>query len=179
MKKPFILVVIGLLALVLTASAQPEGKKWEQGIGFDYSSVKGSESTEAFDVLTIPLRLGYYIWKGLEVEPELFLMKVEDSDMGYLFNLNGVYNFKTAGSFRPFLLAGIGITNGIKIGYLMEADNEVSGFVINAGAGLKYLVGSSAAIRFEYRYLHNRLDFDGTKENFNHHQFLIGVSVFF
>ncbi|MCX8159593.1 MAG: porin family protein [Candidatus Saccharicenans sp.] len=179
MKRLLTMTVIGLLALALTASAQPEGKRWELGLGFDYSSVKGPESTEAFDVLTIPLRLGYYAWKGLEVEPELFLMKVEGSDLGYLFNLNGVYNFKTASSFRPFLLAGIGITNGIKFGYLMEADNEVNGFVINAGAGLKYLVGNSAAIRFEYRYLHSRLDFDGYKENFNHHEFLIGVSIFF
>lgn len=179
MKKLLVLTFIGLIALALTAWAQPEGKKWELGIGFDYSSVKGSESSEAFDILTIPLRLGYYLWKGLEVEPELFLMKVEDSDMGYLFNLNGVYNFKTAGSIRPFLLAGVGITNGIKIGYVMEADNEVNGFVINAGAGLKYLVGNSAAIRFEYRYMHNRLKDMDITENFNSHQFLIGVSVFF
>ncbi|NPV84231.1 MAG: porin family protein [Candidatus Aminicenantes bacterium] len=179
MKKPFILVVIGLVALVLTASARTEGKKWELGVGFDYSSVKSSGSTEAFDILTIPLRLGYYLWKGLEVEPELFLMKVEDSDMGYLFNLNGVYNFKTASSFRPFLLVGVGITNGVKIGYLMEADNEFNGFVFNAGAGLKYLVGNAAAIRFEYRYLHNRLKDMDITENFNSHQFLIGVSVFF
>lgn len=179
MKKLLVLIVIGLMTLALTASAQPEGKKWELGIGFDYSSVKSSGSTEAFDILTIPLRLGYYLWKGLEVEPELFLMKVEDSDMGYLFNLNGVYNFKTASSFRPFLLVGVGITNGVKIGYLMEADNEFNGFVFNAGAGLKYLVGNAAAIRFEYRYLHNRLKDMDITENFNSHQFLIGVSVFF
>lgn len=179
MKKLTVLTVISLLALALTVYAQPDGKKWELGIGLDYSSVKSSDSTEAFDILTIPLRLGYYLWKGLEVEPELFLMKVEDNDLGYLFNLNGVYNFKTAGSFRPFLLAGVGITNGIKIGYLMEADNEVNGFVINAGGGLKYLVGNSAALRFEYRYMHSRLDFDGEKENFNSHQFLIGLSIYF
>ncbi|HAR35846.1 MAG TPA: hypothetical protein DCR87_02855 [Acidobacteria bacterium] len=180
MKKLISLMVLGIFFLASVALAQPEGKKWELGLGFDYSSIKSSGSSEAFDILTIPLRIGRYVWKGLEVEPELFLMKVEDSDLGYLFNLNGVYNFKTSKPFRPFLLAGIGITNGIKIGYLMEADNEINGFVINAGAGLKYLIGNSAAIRFEYRYMHNRLkDNEGYTENFNSHQFLIGASIFF
>jgi opacity protein-like surface antigen len=164
----------------INALAQPEVKKWELGVGFDFSSVKGSNSSESYDILTIPLRVGRYVWKGLEIEPELFLMKVENSDLGYLFNLNGVYNFKTSKPFRPFLLAGIGITNGIKIGYLMEADSEINGFVINAGAGLKYLIGNSAALRFEYRYMRSHLkDNWGNTDNFNSHQLLLGASIFF
>ncbi len=180
MKKLFILTVAALTVLALTSSAQPQGKKWELGIAFDFSSTSTSESSESFEILTIPVRVGYYFWKGFEVEPEFFLFKVEDSDTGYQLNLNGLYNFRTSSSFRPFILAGLGINNGIKFGQVMEASSEVNGFIINAGAGLKYLVGNTAAFRLEYRYSRNRLKDDyGYVEKFNHHQFFMGVSIFF
>ncbi|MDI6698694.1 MAG: outer membrane beta-barrel protein [Candidatus Saccharicenans sp.] len=108
-------------------------------------------------------------------------MKWEEGNLAYQINLNGVYNFKTSTSFRPFLLAGPGINNGIRYGFVMEADDDLSGLALNAGGGLKYLIGNNAAFRFEYRYTHNRLKWElyYEKESFNHHQFLVGLSLFF
>lgn len=180
MKRSLVILLIGVLFFASAAFSQPSQKKWELGIAFDYSSAKSSGSSEYFDMVTIPLRIGYYFWKGFQIEPELFFIKMEESDAGYLFNLNAVYNFKLSKPLRPFVLAGLGMTNGVKIGYLMEADSEFKGLVINAGAGLKYLIGNSAALRLEYRFMHNHLKVEeGHSDNISSHQVLLGVSLLF
>lgn len=77
------------------------------------------------------------------------------------------------------MLLGAGTNNELKIGYVMETDSEFRGLLINAGAGFKYLIGTGAAFRFEYRYTHSRLKVYDEKESFNYHQFLADVSIFF
>jgi len=180
MKKALLVLTVTLFFFTLTLSAQPAGKKWEAGFSFSFSSYKWSGATESDTLLNIPIRAGYYIWRGLEIEPELMLTKFEGSDAGYILSANLAYNFKTSGSLMPFVLAGFGFGNGMPLANIVEGDSDINATVINAGAGVKYLIGNSAALRFEYRYTHDRLKFDveGT-EKVNIHQLLAGVSVLF
>ncbi|HUM35064.1 MAG TPA: outer membrane beta-barrel protein, partial [Candidatus Saccharicenans sp.] len=139
----------------------------------------------------LPLRAGYYIWKGLEIEPELMLTKAEGADAGFILAANLAYNFNLKGNLRPFILAGIGFGNGFTVANIAEGDSDVNATVVNLGLGVKYLIGNSAALRLEYRYTHNHMKYDyvieaitiqqaesGT-ENVNSHQILAGVSIFF
>jgi len=180
MKKAVIVLTVIFFFCTLMVSAQPSGKKWEFGVGFSYSNYKFSGDTESEYVLNLPIRAGYYVWKGLEIEPELMLTKFKGSDTGVVFNANLAYNFKTSGRLKPFLLAGFGFGNGMPVANLVEGDSSITATIINGGAGVKYLVGNSAAIRLEYRYTHDHLKYEGGfSENLNIHQMLVGVSVFF
>jgi len=179
-KTAFILTLILFLGTTL-ASAQPAGKKWEFGVSLAYTNYKFSGGLGSEYLLNIPIRVGYFFWKGLEAEPELTLTKFKGDDTSYILSTNFSYNFKVSGSFKPFILAGVGFGNGVPIAHLVEGSSDTNAFIINAGAGLKYLIGNSAAIRLEYRYTRDRLsypDFE-EKENLNLHQLFIGVSVFF
>jgi hypothetical protein len=179
MKKALVILTVFFFFGTLVAAAQPAGKKWELGLALSFSSYKFSGDTESTTLLNIPLRVGYYVWKGLEIEPEIILTKPKGEDTGYLLNANFAYNFKTAGSLQPFVLAGVGFGNGFTVAPYVIGDSEFNATVLNFGGGVKYLVGSSAAIRAEYRYSHNHLSYSGFSENLNTHMFLMGVSVFF
>jgi|YelNatPaOPRAMG01_1025707.scaffolds.fasta_scaffold37886_1 opacity protein-like surface antigen len=181
MKKFALFLTLSLLLSTVTALAQPAGKKWEFGLSFSYTNYKFSGSSETNYLLNIPIRAGYFIWKGLEIEPEFTLTKFKGSDTGYIFSTNFSYNFKTNSSLRPYVLVGIGFGNGVPLANLVEGDSEVKAMVINAGAGIKYLIGNSGALRLEYRYTHDRLSYSDVseKDNLNLHQLLMGISLFF
>jgi opacity protein-like surface antigen len=180
MKKAVLVLTMILFFCTLTVSAQPAGKKWELGMSFSYTNYKWSGDTESEYVLNLPIRAGYYVWKGLEIEPEFMLTKFKDGDTAYILSANLAYNFKTSGSLRPFVLAGFGFGNGIPVAHLVEGESDINATVINFGAGVKYLIGSTAALRFEYRYTHDHLKYQGGySENMNIHQVLAGISVFF
>jgi len=181
--KKFCVFLTALLFLGTTfAVSQPvAGKKFEFGTSLSFSSFKFTDDTESDTLLSLPLRFGYFVWKGLEIEPELMLMKFKGEDTSYSLSGNLSYNFKTAGKLVPFVLAGAGIGNGFAVGPIMEGGSDLNSFLINAGAGVKYVIGTSGAVRIEYRYQHNRTDSDLWlgPEIINLHQFLIGVSLFF
>jgi opacity protein-like surface antigen len=180
MKKALVMVAIFCFLGTLAATAQPAGKKWEVGGSVSFTSFKFSDSTESTTVFNFPVRVGYYIWKGLEIEPEIMYTKFEGSDAGYLLSGNAAYNFKVPGSIVPFVLAGVGFGNGFTFAGVAEGDSQMNAFALQFGAGAKLLVGSSAALRLEYRFTHNHLTETGfPAENLSSHQFLLGASVFF
>ncbi|MDD8021005.1 MAG: porin family protein [Acidobacteriota bacterium] len=179
MKKAVVSLAVILFFCTLVASAQPVGKKWEVGFGLSYSNFKlGDESIYIFN---IPFRVGYYVWKGLEIEPEVMLTKIKDMDFGYNLAANVLYNFQLQGNLRPFILAGIGYGNGFAPhDSLYIGESDTNSLLINAGAGVKYLFGDRAAIRVEYRYSYNHLTWDDDySENVNVHKVLTGISLFF
>jgi len=191
MKKAVLSFVVILFACTLVVSAQPAGKKFELGFSGSFTSFKFSYESDSTTVFNLPLRAGYYIWKGLEIEPELMLTKAEGADAGFILAANLAYNFNLKGNLRPFILAGIGFGNGFTVANIAEGDSDVNATVVNLGLGVKYLIGNSAALRLEYRYTHNHMKYDyvieaitiqqaesGT-ENVNSHQILAGVSIFF
>ena len=180
MKKIAAFLAVLLLVGVTFAASQPvAGKKFEFGTSFSFSSFKFSGDTDSTSVLSLPLRIGYYLWKGLEIEPELMAMKFEDSDFAYHLSGNLSYNFK-AGQVVPFILGGAGFGNGFSVGPLVEGASGVRAFLINAGAGVKILIGQSGAVRIEYRFTRNRLSEPGFEpETLNSHQVFMGLSLFF
>lgn len=174
------LFVLLFLAATFAISQPVPGKKFELGMAFSFSSFKASGSTDSDSLLTIPVRFGYFIWKGLEIEPELILTKFSPGNAHFNLSGNLAYNFKTAGPLVPFLLAGVGFGDGFSVGSLVEGSTSTTATLLNGGAGVKYVIGGMAAIRAEYRYTHNRLKKSGLLlQNVNIHQFFVGISLFF
>ena len=177
MKKLCVFLAVLLFLGATFAVSQPvPGKKFEFSTAFSFASMKFSEDTESTTILSLPLRVGYYIWKGLEFEPELILMKFDDSDAAYNLNGNLSYNFNTSGRLKPFLLAGAGFGNGVAYGAIVEGDTSINATLLNFGGGIKYVIGTAGAIRLEYRYTHNEL---AEGETVDLHQVFIGVALFF
>jgi opacity protein-like surface antigen len=175
-----VLSVILFLGAALAMSQPVPGKKFEFSTAFSFSSFKVSGGTDSDSLLMIPLRFGYFVWKGLEIEPELTLAKFSPGDAHFNLSGNLSYNFKTAGSLVPFLLAGAGFGDGFAVGPLVEGSTSATATLLNGGGGVKYVIGNTAAIRAEYRYTHNRMKKgDLLSQNFNIHQFFIGVALFF
>ena len=119
-KSVVFLSVILFLGATLAMSQPVPGKKFEISTAFSFSSFKASGDTDSDSLLVIPLRFGYFVWKGLEIEPELTLAKFSPGDARFNLSGNLSYNFKTAGSLIPFLLAGAGFGNGFAVGPLVE-----------------------------------------------------------
>lgn len=177
MKKLCVFLAVLLFLGATFAVSQPvPGKKFEFSTAFSFASMKSSGDTESYTFLSLPLRVGYYIWKGLEFEPELILMKFDDSDAAYNLNGNLSYNFNTSGRLKPFLLAGAGFGNGVAYGAIVEGDTSINATLLNFGGGIKYVIGTAGAIRLEYRYTHNEL---AEGETVDLHQVFIGVALFF
>ena len=182
MKKLFtFLAALLFLGATLVMSQPVPGKKFELSTAISFTSFKISGDSNSESILILPVRFGYYIWKGLEIEPELALSKF--SPGGHVdFNLSGnlAYNFKTSGEFVPFLLAGAGFGNGYAAGPVVSSGTDITATLLNFGGGVKYVLGKMAAIRAEYRYTHNRLEKGSSLiQNLNLHQFFVGIAIFF
>jgi opacity protein-like surface antigen len=182
MKKMMALTVVAVLLASTAALAQPlVTKKWELSTAISFTSFSLSGATGSETVVNIPLRLGYVIWKSLEVEPEIMYTKFKGSTAGYLISGNVLYNFLNVHkSLVPFVLAGIGFGNGLTYAGISEGSSDVNSLALHFGAGVKYVVGNSAAFRLEYRYSHYHLTETGfSPDNYNFHQLLTGISLFF
>ncbi len=157
-----------------------DGKKIEIGAGLSFESISGSGSTS--NALNIPVRAGYFVWKGLEIEPEFLLNAVSRDELGWMVNGNVAYNFRLKNrGFVPFVLAGVGFGNGLEVaGAMLNRGHGRKVHGINAGAGVKCLITGDVAFRVEYRYGRNTLKQDSDPETkFDSHRVLCGISVFF
>jgi hypothetical protein len=170
-----------LAASGLTAQVGQD-KRFEFSTSASIWNVKwyGDESTT---IINIPLRLGVFLFKGLELEPELSLtIPEEGEDTGILILGNVSYNFKASKNVFPFVLAGIGYGNAVPmLGWAWDVEEKV--IPVNFGAGIKAFVGDSAAVRVEYRftkfYEADQGLFKSDGDVRTHHNFLIGISLFF
>jgi hypothetical protein len=177
-------VVLGVLLGFLTAGffaaeakAQiVENKRFEFSTAASVWNIKW-EGEENQTVFNVPVRLGFFIYKGLEIEPELLLTIPEESDStGIIAVGNLVYNFKLSGKAVPFVLGGAGYGNAYPF-FCAAFDWDDSVTVLNFGAGIKLLVGDSAALRLEYRFSQYSESSGGDKRTDNN--FMLGVSLFF
>jgi hypothetical protein len=145
----------------------------------------------------MPFRFGFFLWKGLEFEPELlltaenykyvspdFTKKVHST--GWLLSGNMLYNFKLKSPrLIPFILAGYGFGNGDLEGTDVDEyyGTNPKTTLLNLGAGLKYLFGNIGALRLEYRFRGGRIKYtEGTtqySDKVNYHMVLLGLSLFF
>ncbi len=131
MKKTIVvLAVLLLLGTAAMAAVGPvEGKKFEFSTALGFSIQKYTYDDgwkETYTLFQVPLRFGFFLWKGLEFEPELLLaaerykvyddtgaLAVSDHETGYILSGNLLYNFKMKSSrMIPFVLAGYGFGNG-------------------------------------------------------------------
>ena len=107
---------------------------------------------EATTIFNVPLRIGFFVYKGIEIEPEVLLTIPEEGDgTGIHVLLNVSYNLKASDKTILFFLGGYGFGNSSPI-YRIAWDEDESITALNFGGGIKYLVSNSAAIRLEYRY---------------------------
>ena len=189
MKRIIRIFIVALLTLVFVKGtfAQPvKGKKFEFSTSASMYNVK-EKGGENETLINLPFRIGYYIFRGLEIEPEFILTIPEESeDTGYFILINLAYNFKASEKVIPFVLAGGGYGNG-STAFKVVFDQEMGVTALNFGAGIKYLVGDSAALRIEYRFTKYSgektesywwgtytYELDRTDNNI-----LIGISIFF
>lgn len=174
-KTAFFVLVVFVLCLSALAQPVPE-KKWEFSASGSFSSMKGKGDSESLDILNLGLRLGYFVYKGLAIEPEfLFTIPDDSEDTGVLFVGNIAYNFAASKNVVPFVLAGFGVGNGPRY-YSMIWDLDETVTVLDFGAGIKFVVGNSAGLRFEYRFSHVMMEDD---DYINDHQIMLGISLFF
>jgi opacity protein-like surface antigen len=189
MKKTVAFLAVLLFLGVTFAVSQPvPGKKFEFGTSANFFSVK-YESADGYSgswtVLNVPIRFGWYIWKGLEIEPEVTMTLPLGSgkgDMSYFAGANLAYNFKTKGKLVPFIGGSAGFGNGIPYMGWVEGNTGDKVTAFGGLAGVKYLLGNIAAIRAEYRLLRydwNDSEFPEYDETGTIHQILVGLSIFF
>ncbi len=157
-----------------------KGKRFELSTSASMWNVK-YEGEETETVFNLPIRIGFFIYKGLEIEPELFLTIPEDTEYtGYLIFGNLAYNFRAANRLRIFVLGGAGFGNSAQtFSYVSDWQMNITAF--NFGAGVKYMVGDSAAFRIEYRFTkyHGENGYWWGELNRTDNNIFIGFSVFF
>ncbi len=151
MKRLLPAIVVVLAAA--QAAAQPrEGKTKELSISGglqNTSSGSGSGSSTSF---LISPRLGFYVYEGLEIEPEVSLLLVANGDPAYMANANISYNFLATRKGVPFLLLGYGRANTIPYLNVPLGRTDFGVNVFNAGAGVKIFLQPDVALRLEYRF---------------------------
>jgi opacity protein-like surface antigen len=190
MKKVLTIVFLGLFVFFMAGEikSQPiEGKKFEFSLASSFSNIKEKDDNDSTTILNVSSRFGFFVYKGLEIEPEVIITIPDDSEnTGYRILLNLAYNFKLSKNTLFFLLGGGGYGNGSELfGWVWDQDMGIS--VYNFGAGFKYLIGNSAAIRAEYRYSNSSGEKTESSSwgsytydlDMRNHDFSIGLSIFF
>jgi len=188
MKKLGVFFAVLLFLGATFAASQPvPGKKFELGTSVNFFSVKYEVEigySDSWSILNVPIRFGWYVWKGLELEPEVIMTfpLSGGKDMAYFAGVNLAYNFRTKGKLVPFIGGSAGIGNGIPYMGWVEGGSGEKVTAFGGLAGVKYLLGNIAAIRAEYRLLRydwNDDDDPDYDETGTIHQILLGLSIFF
>jgi hypothetical protein len=138
-------------------------KSWELSLmgSFNGETIDNGDPNVGNAALSISISPAYYLFDGLSLEPEFTTLVKFGQAAGahYQLLMNIGYTFRTTKSFHPYIKAGYGIgdmvtryfvgTQGASIGA-----NGVDDFVecINSGIGIKWMVGSNAAIKTELNY---------------------------
>jgi opacity protein-like surface antigen len=182
MRKTVLFLIAFLVLAAAFAAAQPvPGKRFELGGSFALASVSfGGE--DSMTVLHLPVRFGFFVWKGLELEPELMLQALfmdEGSRASYNLSANVAYNFGASKPLIPFVLAGLGAGNAIAVGPGMERTGGGSVTLMNLGGGVKYMLGKLVAVRIEYRFTHNWVTKGVSSGYANTHLLMAGFGIFF
>ena len=133
--------------------AQPgEGRSKELSLSGCYQNYSTDESSQSRAAFLISPRLGFFVFQGFEIEPELVAMLPSSSDIVYMLNGNISYNFIGKGKGVPFVLLGYGIANTVPLFNVPTWKTYIGVGVLNVGGGVKAFLREDIAIRFEYRY---------------------------
>jgi hypothetical protein len=178
-----LLVFVVLIEMTLVAAERPvKGKKFEFSTAVSFSSAKQLDTDNTVSVLTIPVRFGWFIYRGLEIEPEVQLNSADGGRLNYFLQGNLIYNFKAPLNLVPFIgpFAGFGSENPV-VGIGGSEGAKVSAF--GGIIGVRCLVGKSAALRAEYRlkWLTHDAPYMGDlgPDKWRMNELFVGLSIFF
>jgi hypothetical protein len=169
------------------ASGQPvPGKKFELGtaVSFYHTSYEWGVLSGSYTNLNVPVRFGWFVWKGLEIEPEataIIPIQGDARDVTFYFEGKLVYNFKAIGKLTPFLGGTTGWGNGLPKRGWVEGSGQARTMADGIIAGVKYLIGDTLALRAEYRLVIYRWrDAEASyTEGGALHNAYVGLSIFF
>ena len=185
--RTFILVCLLALALMFTSSSAGENVRHVE------LSVAGSAQafvSESYTdlLLNIPVRVGAFITRDALIEAEGIFTVIApegyDHKTGITISLNASYNFPASDKVLPFLLLGSGYSNNAPLGNVVAGNlcGQKDFWVVNAGAGAKFLFTPKAALRVEYRYQYfSEVDLFGGQSQepeLSVHSMFFGVSLF-
>jgi hypothetical protein len=173
--------------LAEAASGQPvPGKKFELGTAVSYyhGSYGWDVLSDSYTNLNIPLRFGWFVWKGLEIEPEvtaIIPIQGDENDVTFYFEAKVVYNFKAIGKLAPFLGGTTGWGNGLPKRSWIAQNGKTRTMADGVVAGVKYRVGPAVALRAEYKMVIYswRNKTTSYREGGTLHNGNVGVSVLF
>ena len=150
------LIVITVFMATLLIAQPREGKNKELSLSGSYQNYSSENSSESAGALLVSPRLGFFVFEGLELEPELLFMFPSGSEPVYMANGNVSYNFIShsisGGKGVPFILLGYGIANTVPFFNVPMTRTDFSIGVLNLGGGVKAFIRNDIAIRIEYRY---------------------------
>ena len=83
----FIVTLFTFISVKGTLAQPIQGKKFEFSTSASLLNIKYKDAEDSNTVFNLSLRLGFFIFKGLEIEPELFLtIPDETEETGYFLN---------------------------------------------------------------------------------------------
>jgi len=201
MKRVFFVVLWFLAIAGQDAGAQIGRGSWELSaacnlgsMSSSYESTGGGQthsgSSEAQGYFALDFRVGGYPADGFSIEPEVYMLAVENESPAFNFGANLAYTFDIQESIiKPFVIAGYGIGNGAPImqRLLGRSSDKLDIPVLRVGGGIKVFVSKSVALKMEYRYERYSQEKTTTIYTYsyttnstaNYHNVLFGFSVFF
>ena len=148
-----LLVAITIVLGICQLPAQPrEGKNKELSLSGGLQNTSGGNGSGSSTSFLISPRLGFFVYEGLEFEPEVVLLLASGGDPVYIANANVAYNFLASRKGTPFLLLGYGRANTIPYLNVPIARTDFGINVFNLGAGVKIFLNPDTALRLEYRF---------------------------
>ena len=161
-----IIAVMSVIIGFTTTSAIAQFKKGNVelslmgGFGSFTETTSSSTKSSSTTIINLAITPGYYIVDGLSFEPELGLTIITPENGSGSSGVSGVANLSytfasSENPFAPFLRIGYGISNGLQLPaigtFIIEnkGSNQSSVTIIATGAGMKFLIGTHAAIRTE------------------------------
>lgn len=150
--KTVCLIIVTLVAVTALYGQPREGSDLEMSLSGSYQHYATGSGVEGTGVFLVSPRLGFFILKGLELEPEIVCLLSGNSEPVYMLNGNISYNLISTRRAVPFILAGYGVANTVPFLGVPFTRTSFPINVLNVGGGLKVFIHDDVALRIEYRY---------------------------
>ncbi len=160
--KPIILS-LALLAIFLPGNAAAENKSGALGVTLFYGGYTFDPDQDLDAARTYGLVLGYNATAHWGIEGQFNYVDTEDNGdedvAAYVYHLDALYHFIPENRLVPYVALGAG---GINYDYDRPGVSNDAYFLANYGAGLKYFLGESVALRADVRHI---ISFNDTNNN--------------
>ena len=184
--RKLLLAVVGGMILATAPVLAGGGQKgdFELGPYVGYGWLDSYTPLHPKDDVLYGVRFGYFFTSGWSAELSLQRLSTktqlnppslpnQDADLDAC-RLNMLYNFGAGSHVRPFVTAGLGCEK-----FDANALGEASGLGINAGGGVRFLMGQHFALRLDGRYVTAKVKIAGTNDRQNNVEANLGLSFLF